>query len=60
MFKYPVRRVVAYNTYQFNNYDDYDVQMFREEDKRAWRDEHFALDQRKAFDTATVIAHNVK
>ena len=48
---------MAYNTYQFNNYDDYDVQMFREEDKRAWRDEHFAADLRKAFDTATVIAH---
>ena len=56
VFKHPVSRVVAYNTYQFNNYDDYDVQMFREEDKRAWRDEHFADDQHKAFDTAKEIA----
>ena len=56
VFKHPVSRVVAYNTCQFNNYDDYDVQMFRKEDKRAWRDEHFEDDQHKAFDTAKEIA----
>ncbi|MDE5877996.1 MAG: hypothetical protein K2H47_10940 [Muribaculaceae bacterium] len=57
VFKHTVSRVVAYNTYQFNNYDNYDVQMFREEDKRAWCDEHFTDDQCKDFDTAKKIVH---
>ncbi len=48
-FRYPVKRVVAYNTYQFNNYDDYEMEMFKEEDKRRYRDEHFAADQEAAY-----------
>lgn len=56
VFKHPVSRVVAYNTVQFKHYDDYYVQMFREDEKHAWRDAHFADDLHTAKDTAANIA----
>ena len=34
----------AYNTYQFNDYSRYDFNLFSEEDKRHYRDEHFQID----------------
>ena len=38
------------NTYQFNDYSRYDFNLFREEDKRKYRDEHFAIDLQNAYD----------
>ena len=38
------------NTYQFNDYSRYDFNLFREEDKRKYRDEHFAVDLQNAYD----------
>ena len=55
-FKHPVTRVCAYNTYQFRNYDDYEMEIFREEDKRRYRDEHFDDDLRAAFDAGVAAA----
>lgn len=37
------------NTYQFNDYSHYDFNLFSEEDKRHYRDEHFAIDLQNAF-----------
>ncbi len=38
----------ACNTYQFNDYSRYDFNLFSEEDKRRYRDEHFATDLQNA------------
>lgn len=40
----------ACNTYQFNDYSRYDFNLFSEEDKRRYRDEHFAIDLQNARD----------
>ena len=48
-FRHPVTRVCAYNTYQFDNYDDYEMEMFVESEKRKYRDEHFQNDLAAAF-----------
>lgn len=40
----------AFNTYQFNDYSRYDFNLFSEEDKRKYRDEHFPIDLQNAFD----------
>lgn len=40
----------ACNTYQFNDYSRYDFNLFSEEDKRHYRDEHFATDLQNARD----------
>lgn len=38
------------NTYQFADYSRYDFNLFREEDKRKYRDEHFPIDLQNAFE----------
>ena len=40
----------ACNTYQFNDYSRYDFNLFSEEDKRRWRDEHFPIDLQNAHE----------
>lgn len=40
----------AFNTYQFNDYSRYDFNLFSEEDKRRYRDEHFDIDLHNAFE----------
>ena len=40
----------ACNTYQFNDYSRYDFNLFSEEDKRRYRDEHFHIDLQNAYD----------
>ena len=40
----------ACNTYQFNDYSRYAVTYFSEEDKRRYRDEHFATDLQNAYE----------
>jgi hypothetical protein len=40
----------AYNTYQFCDYSRYDFNLFSEEDKRKYRDEHFDTDLQNAYE----------
>lgn len=48
-FRHPAARVCAYNTYLFDNYDDYEMEMFSEAEKRKYRDERFKDDLDAAF-----------
>ncbi len=47
--KHTTRRVCAYNTYQFQNYANYEMEMFSEEEKRKYREAHFRDDLENAF-----------
>jgi len=38
------------NTYQFNDYSRYDFNLFSEEYKRKYRDEHFEVDLKNAYE----------
>ena len=38
------------NTYQFNDYSRYDFNLFSEEDKRKYRDEHYGIDLQNAYE----------
>lgn len=49
-------RLTAYNTYQVNNYGNYELAGFSEEAKRQWRDEHWEADLQKAFDAGRKMA----
>lgn len=40
----------ACNTYQFNDYSRYDFNLFSEEDKRRYRDEHYDIDLQNAYE----------
>lgn len=44
----PPRRLCAYNTYQFNDYSKYIVEVFSEADKRRYRDDIFPQELRAA------------
>ena len=55
-FRHPVTRVCAYNTYQFRDYRDYEMEIFHEEDKRAYRDANFNNDLKAAFDAGVAAA----
>ncbi|MCX4291581.1 MAG: flavodoxin family protein [Odoribacter sp.] len=44
----PPRRLCAYNTYQFNDYSKYIVEVFSEADKRRYRDNIFPQELRAA------------
>lgn len=39
----------AFNTYQFNDYSRYDFNLFSEENKRKYRDEHWSIDLENAY-----------
>jgi len=43
-------RLIAYNTYQVKNYDNFELGGFSEPAKRQWRDEHWEEDLQRAFD----------
>lgn len=58
-FRYPAKRVCAYNTYQFRNYDDYEMEMFSEVEKRHYRDEHFQEDEKAAYYAGMDTAENL-
>ncbi len=45
-----------YNTYQFRDYSRYDMNLFREEDKRRYREEHFEDDLQKAYQMGKHLA----
>ena len=51
--------LVAYNTYQVNNYERYELAGFSEEAKRQWRDAHWEEDLRNAFDAGCRIAGQI-
>ena len=46
----------ACNTYQFNDYSRYDFNLFSEEDKRRYRDEHFDIDLQNARELGRKLA----
>lgn len=50
----------ACNTYQFNDYSRYDFNLFSEEDKRRYRDEHFATDLQNARNLGRRLADMAK
>ena len=50
----------ACNTYQFNDYSRYDFNLFSEEDKRRYRDEHWQTDLQNAFDLGKRLVEKAK
>ncbi len=48
------------NTYQFRDYSKYDANLFKEEDKRAYRDSHFEIDLKNAYDLGCRIAEKAR
>lgn len=52
-------RVCAYNTYQVKDYSQYDFHPSLEPQKRAWREEHFEDDKRKAFEAGIHMAEKI-
>lgn len=49
----------AYNTYQVNNYDRFELASFSEEAKRQYRDEHWEQDLQRAFDAGRRMAEDI-
>lgn len=52
-------KLVAYNTCQVKNYDNYELGIFSKEAKHQWRDEHFENDLQSAFDAGKRMAETV-
>ncbi|MBQ6775235.1 MAG: flavodoxin family protein [Synergistaceae bacterium] len=50
----------AYNTYQFSDYSRYEANMFSEEDKAKYRDEHFEQDLQAAFELGKRLVAKAK
>ena len=50
----------ACNTYQFNDYSRYDFNLFSEEDKRKYRDEHFPTDLQNACELGKRLTEMAK
>ncbi|MBR3565519.1 MAG: flavodoxin family protein [Paludibacteraceae bacterium] len=50
----------ACNTYQFNDYSKYDFNLFSEEDKRKYRDQHFPIDLQNAYELGKRLAEKAK
>ncbi len=48
------------NTYQFRDYSRYDITLFDEEEKRAYRDANFENDLKNAYDLGRRIAEKAK
>lgn len=48
----------ACNTYQFADYSRYAMTVFKEEDKRKYRDEHFSQDLKNAFELGKRLVNN--
>ena len=51
--------LIAYNTYQVKNYDNYELAGFSEKAKRQWRDEQWEKDLQKAFDAGKKMADKI-
>lgn len=52
-------RLIAYNTYQVKNYNNYELGGFSEEAKRQYRDAHWEEDLQKAFDAGKRMAEGI-
>ena len=52
-------KLIAYNTYQVKNYDNYELRGFSEPDKRKYREEHWEEDLQTAFDAGKRMAEKV-
>lgn len=52
----PPRLLYAWNTYQFDDYSKYKMEMFSEADKRAYRDRQWPLDCRAAAEIGAAMA----
>ena len=48
------------NTYQFRDYSRYDMNLFNEEEKRAYRDAHFEEDLEAAYQLGVRLAEEAK
>ena len=51
--------IIAYNTYQVNNYDRYELAGFSEEEKQKYHDEHWEQDLQSSFDAGRRMAEHV-
>ena len=51
--------LIAYNTYQVKNYDNFELAGFSEEAKRQWRDEHWEQDLQRAYDAGKRMAEQI-
>ena len=51
--------LIAYNTYQVKNYNNYELRGFSEPDKRQYREEHWEEDLQKAFDAGQRMAESI-
>jgi len=49
-----------FNTYQFKDHSRYDLTLFNEEDKRAYRDSHFETDLKNSYELGVRIAKKAK
>ena len=52
-------RLIAYNTYQVKNYDNFELAGFSEEVKRKYRDEHWEQDLQAAYDAGKRMAEKI-
>lgn len=52
-----VRNVIAYDTYQFTDYNKYESEMFSEAEKRLQHENQFPKDLQCAFDTGKEVAY---
>lgn len=55
----PVRSLQVFNTYQVDNYADYDMDYFCEPEKRQYRDTHFDADKQQAFDLGKMLSADI-
>ena len=53
-------RIIAYNTYQVNDYNRFELGGFSEETKRQYRDEHWQNDLQKAYDAGRQMAEGMQ
>ena len=53
-------RIIAYNTYQVNDYNRFELGGFSEEAKRQYRDEHWQEDLQKAYDAGRRMAESMQ
>ncbi|MBR3454626.1 MAG: flavodoxin family protein [Bacteroidaceae bacterium] len=51
--------LIAYNTYQVKNYNNFELAGFSEEDKRKYRDEHWEQDLQQAYDAGKRMAETI-
>lgn len=53
-------RIIAYNTYQVNDYNRFELGGFSEETKRQYRDEHWQNDLQKAYEAGRRMAEGIQ